>query len=86
MKWCFPEVFNNRDMFRLLIEHASDGRDKQRSNALAAFVREQFEYDTDVRFQQIDLRNKLLDLFIDVPINIREDYPDEERQRDEHRA
>ena len=62
----------------MIIERESDGRDKQRSNALASFVREQFDYDADVRFQQIDLRSKLLDLFVDVPINIR-DYIHGER-------
>lgn len=71
IKWLYPDVFRNQDLLRAIIERGLTEDAARRTNAIRAFVREQFESDTDVRFKQIDLQNKLLDLFVDVPIDNR---------------
>ena len=86
IKWSFPEVLGSQDIVRTIIERGLTEDAERRARALRLFVREQFEYDSDVRFKQIDLQNKLLDLFMDVPINLR-GYDDGVNElRREHRA
>ena len=85
IKWSFPEVLRNQDILRIIIERGLTEDAERRTSALRAFLREQYEYDTDVRFKQIDLQNKLLELFIDVPINLRE-FNDPIRRPGEHRT
>ena len=68
IKWSFPEILRNQDILRIIIEQGLTEDADRRTAALRAFIREQFEYDTDVRFKQVDLQNNLLDLFVDVPV------------------
>ena len=86
IKWSFPEVLRNQDILRAIIERRLTEDVGRRASVLRAFIREQFEYDSDVRFKQIDLQNNLLDLFMDVPI-ILPDYDDKlDALRQEHRV
>ena len=73
IKWAFPEVFSRFDILRIILEHNSSEDALRRLAAVRAFLREQYDFDTDLRFKQIELQNKLLDLFIDVPIDVGED-------------
>jgi hypothetical protein len=52
---------------------------ERRSDAIRAFIRAQFELDREVRFKQVELQNDLLDLFVDVPIDVKNNGT--ERQR-----
>ena len=72
IKWSFPEVLRNQDILRIILERSLTEDAARRTTAIRLFLREQYDDDTDVRFRQIDLQNKLLDLFIDVPINLDE--------------
>ena len=71
IKWAFPEVLRNQDIFRIVVEQHLTEDVKRRAYALRAAIEDQFHYDTEVTFQQVDLQNELLDLFIDVPVDIR---------------
>ena len=72
IKFSFPEVLRNQDIFQILVERDRPESERRRMLALRASVREQFEFDADVRFKQVDLQAKLLDLFVDVPIDLRQ--------------
>ena len=72
IKWEYPEVLSNHDFLRIILEHDSSGTTERRASAIQTFLRDQFEEDKEVRFKQVELKNELLDLFIDVPINLRQ--------------
>ena len=86
IKWSFPEVLRNQDILRIILERGLPEDAARRTTTVRLFLREQYDYDTDVRFKQIDLQNKLLDLFIDVPINLDEYYEMFNSQRQKVRA
>ena len=86
IKWSFQEILRNQDILRMIVEHGSTEHTDRRFFALRTFLRDQFEYDTDVRFKQVDLQNSLLDLFIDVPVILPEYHTNLRRQRDDYAA
>lgn len=68
LKWRYPQLLSGPDFLRLLIEGRLDARQATRTNALRAYLADQYMQDEEVRFQQVELQNSLLDLFIDVPV------------------
>lgn len=68
LKWMYPEIMGGTDLLRLIIETGLSEHKERRASAIKAFVRKQYIDDEDVRFKQIELHNKLLDLFVDVPL------------------
>jgi hypothetical protein len=70
LKWVYPELMTGPDLIRAIVESGLTEDRQRRSEAVRAFMRDQYEVDKTVRFKQVDLENKLLDLFIDVPIDI----------------
>jgi len=76
LKWVYPELMTGLDMLHYVLESGLSEDKERRTSAIKSFVRTQYENDQEVRFKQIELQNKLLDLFIDVParyISSRED-------------
>jgi hypothetical protein len=70
-KWSFPQVVNGQDILNsFLFEHFNDNK-QTRESVIKAYLADQYRMDSDVKFRQIDLQNKLLDLFTDVPIRIK---------------
>lgn len=72
IKWSYPEILSGPDILRYIIEHGLREDAERRTSAIRAFIRDQFDRETEVRFKQVELQNKLLDLFIDVPLNLRD--------------
>lgn len=68
LKWIYPELMTGTDLLRLIVESGLTEDKERRTSAIRTFVRTQYNEDEEVRFKQIELQNKLLDLFIDVPI------------------
>ena len=68
LKWCFPNIMTGKDMLRLVIEAGFTEDRERRLDAMKAFLRSQYRQDQDIRFKQVELQNRLLDLFVDVPI------------------
>jgi hypothetical protein len=60
------------DFLRVAIESGLSEHKERRAASIKAFLRHQFEIDAEVKFKQIELENKLLDLFIDVPMSVRD--------------
>lgn len=77
IKWSYPDILTPGDLLRALASGRSLD-DESRLMVLRAFVRNQYENDRDVKFKQMDLQNRLLDLFVDVPcepLSTRQRYP-----------
>lgn len=68
LKWTYPELMTGPDLIRFVIEGNLSESKERRATAVRAFVTNQFTTDQYVKFKQVDLDNRLLDLFIDVPI------------------
>lgn len=67
LKWSYPELMTGPDLIRSLIESGLSEDKERRTSAIKTFVLEQFNIDQVVKFKQVELQNRLLDLFIDVP-------------------
>jgi hypothetical protein len=70
IKLRYPEVMSGQDFLRLLFETAAGQEWKRRLAALKAFLIDQYTEDVDVKFKQVELHNKLLDLFVDLPFQL----------------
>ncbi|WP_214228004.1 hypothetical protein [Pedobacter sp. B4-66] len=67
-KWSFPEILNGQDMLNsVLFDNINESKER-RSSVIKAYLVDQYEMDNEVKFRQIDLQNKLFDLYTDVPI------------------
>jgi hypothetical protein len=71
IKLRYPEVLSGQDFFRLLLETTTGREHERRLRALRAFLAEQYVEDLEVKFKQVELQNKLLDLFVDLPFSVR---------------
>ena len=68
VRWNYPEILTGLDILSaILTSRLSEDRER-RDNAVRAYITSQFHSDEEVRFKQIELQNKLFDLFIDVPV------------------
>jgi hypothetical protein len=68
LKWSYPEIMTGPDLIRALIETGLTEEKERRSSAIRAFLSDQYSRDEEVKFKQVELQNRLLDLFIDVPV------------------
>ncbi|HVB25981.1 MAG TPA: hypothetical protein VNG51_28840 [Ktedonobacteraceae bacterium] len=69
LKWAYPEIITALDMLRYLLENGLTEDRHKLISVIEAFVQVQYSKDEVVRFKQGGLiQSKLLDLFIDVPI------------------
>jgi hypothetical protein len=71
LKWVYPELMTGPDLIRFVIEQGLSEDKERRAGAIRAFITTQFNLDEEVKFKQVDLQNRLLDLFIDVPVTHR---------------
>lgn len=68
LKWVYPELMTGPDFLRAIVESGLTEHRERRDSSVRAFLRTQYDMDEEVRFKQVELQNKLVDLFIDVPI------------------
>jgi len=70
-KWSFPEILNGQDILNLILFSNINENKERRESIIKAYLADQYEIDNEVKFRQIDLQNKLFDLFTDVPIRVK---------------
>jgi len=68
LKWVYPVLMTGPDLIRSVIESGLSTCKERRSAAIRAYLINQFDTDQRVRFKQVEIDNRLLDLFIDVPV------------------
>ncbi len=68
LKWVYPALMTGQDLIRSVIESGLSENKERRASAIRAYVTHQFDIDQKVKFKQVELDNRLLDLFIDVPV------------------
>ncbi len=74
LKWVYPELMTGPDLIRTIIETGLSENKERRASAIRAFITHQYTIEQEVKFKQVELQNRLLDLFIDVPIQSRWEY------------
>lgn len=79
LRWAYPELITGLDLLKQLIESGLTENIERRLGTIKAFVRDQYEIEKEVRFKQVELQNRLQDLFIDVPITLRDSGSDKAR-------
>lgn len=67
-KWSFPEILNGQDILNSILFNNINENKERRASVVRAYLADQYEMDNEVKFRQIDLQNKLFDLYTDVPI------------------
>lgn len=70
-KWSFPEILNGQDVLNSILFEGIHENKERRESIIRAYLTEQFEIENEVKFKQIDLTNRLLNLFTDVPILVK---------------
>lgn len=70
-RWSFPEILNGQDILNnVLFQNINENKDR-REAVVRAYLTDQYTIDNEVKFRQIDLQNKLFDLFTDVPLRVK---------------
>jgi len=70
-KWSYPEILHGQDILNSILFNNINENKERRENVIRAYLADQYEIDSEVKFKQIELQNKLFDLFTDVPIRIK---------------
>jgi hypothetical protein len=68
LKWVYPALMTGPDLIRSVIESGLSESKEKRASAIRAYITHQFDIDQKVKFKQVELDNRLIDLFIDVPV------------------
>jgi hypothetical protein len=71
--WRYPEIFRGSDFLEILSSNRSAPVQKTKENTFRYYVAAQYSKESEVRFQQVQIQNSLLDLFTDTPIGIARD-------------
>ena len=64
--WRYPEVLTGAQGIKIAMDTMLTASKERQSRAINAFLGAQYDRDSTVRFKQVDLKNDLLSLFIDV--------------------
>jgi len=68
LKWVYPTLMTGPDLIRSVIELGLSENKERRASAIRAYVTHQFNIEQKVKFKQVDIDNRLFELFIDVPV------------------
>ncbi|MER9893252.1 NACHT domain-containing protein [Mesorhizobium sp. M0119] len=68
LKWSYPDIIRGTDVLQLLIEGTWRDNATQRNQALYSYIASQCKDDDEVKFKQVELQNKILALFVDIPV------------------
>lgn len=70
IKWSFPDILKGTDILQFLVEKESAEISQNRKRAVHSYVASQYQDDREVRFKQADIQNKIVDLFVDLPMKV----------------
>ena len=70
IKWSFPAILRGTDLLKVLLSGDVGEAAQRRNAAMRAYIINQYRIDEEVKFKQVELQNKLLDIFVDVPVRM----------------
>ena len=68
IKWSYPEICRATDVLQFLIKRPEHNTDLEAARAITAYMGKQHGDDRDVKFKQVELKRRITDLFVDIPI------------------
>ena len=68
IKFSFPEILRATDILPLFLEQSSTTRTWEAELALKSYMATQYEVEKEVKFKQVDIKHRITDLFVDIPL------------------
>ncbi len=68
--WNYPEILKATDILPLIVPSLAKNEMQKVHQALRSYLAVQYEKERDVKFNQLELKQKLTDLFVDLPIGL----------------
>lgn len=68
IKWSYPEICRATDVLQILVKRPENAADLEATRAITAYMGKQHGEDRDVKFKQVELKRRITDLFVDIPI------------------
>ena len=84
VKWSFPDICSATDVLQFLIERPNHTSSLEAVRAITAYIGKQHGADRDVKFKQVELKRRLTDLFVDIPVGLKGSRPDGTRVQRSH--
>lgn len=76
IKWSYPEILKGSDVLALLNAHADGSNQAKFERTVTSYLSSQYHSESEVKFKQVDLRHKLTELFVDLPLCHKAPLPD----------
>ena len=73
IKWSFTEILRASDILQLLVQRPGFDGGTETARTMAAYIGKQYGTDRDVKFKQVELKKRITDLFVDLPIDVKKD-------------
>ena len=73
VKWSFTEILRASDILQLLVQRPGFDGGTETARTIAAYIGKQYGADRDVKFKQVELKKRIIDLFVDLPIDLKGD-------------
>ena len=68
IKWSYPEICRATDVLQFLLKRPENTTELEAARAITAYMGKQHGDDRDVKFKQVELKRRLTELFVDLPI------------------
>lgn len=84
LKWAYPALMTGQDMLITILNAGLNEKAETRRSAILSYVTVQYREDEEVKFKQVELQNKILDLFVDIPVQWKLPAAAQARSRDRY--
>ena len=81
IKWSFTEILRASDVLQILVERPGNNESLESVRAITAYISKQYGDDRDVKFKQVELKRRITDLFVDLPIGLKGGRDADSRRR-----
>ena len=68
IKWSYPQICRATDVLQFLLKRPENKAELEAARAVTAYMGKQHGDDRDVKFKQVELKRRITDLFVDLPI------------------
>ena len=68
VKWSYPEICRASDVLQFLLERPENKTEAEASRAITSYLGKQHGDDRDVKFKQVELKRRITELFVDIPL------------------
>lgn len=79
IKWSYPEILRATELLPMLL-FRHDDESQQAARAFQSYMGIQYRDDREIKFKQVELKRSLTDLFVDLPIGLKNRRKDRDHQ------